>query len=99
MKEGYVFRYSAANAHDDLPAEGAFTMCGFWLVEAYALLGRTEEARALYERLLTTANDVGLFSEEFDIVRGMAIGNTPQAFSHVGAINAARRLSEGNQAQ
>jgi len=92
--DGYVYRDAADNARGvGGPNEGSFTMCGFWLVEVYVLLGRRGEARALFERLLRTANDLGLFSEEFDVAGSRAIRNVPQAFSHVGAINAALRLS------
>ncbi|MDQ6925171.1 MAG: glycoside hydrolase family 15 protein, partial [Candidatus Eremiobacteraeota bacterium] len=97
MEGDSVYRYSADRVHapeGGQPDEGSFTMCGFWLVEAYALLGRIADARALFERLVTLANDVGLFSEELDVARGIAIGNVPQAFSHVGAILAAHRLTE-----
>jgi len=96
MERGYVYRYSADEVHDPddaLPIEGAFTMCGFWLVQAYALQGRNADAVALFERLLATANDVGLLSEEYDVTHGLAIGNVPQAFSHAGLIDAACRLS------
>jgi len=99
-ERGYVYRYSADDIDEidetnhELPAEGAFTMCGFWLVQAYALQGRKAEAVALFERLLATANDVGLLSEEYDVTHGLAIGNVPQAFSHAGLIDAACRLSD-----
>ncbi len=96
--DGYVYRDAADNARGvGGPDEGSFTMCGFWLVEVYVMLGRSCEARALFERLLRMANDVGLFSEEFDVAASRAIGNVPQAFSHVGAINAALRLSSADK--
>jgi GH15 family glucan-1,4-alpha-glucosidase len=97
LKGKTVYRYSADQVHlpgRAIPTEGSFTMCGFWLVEVYALAGRIDDARGIFQRLLSMANDVGLFSEEFDVERGIAIGNLPQAFSHVGAINAACRLSQ-----
>jgi GH15 family glucan-1,4-alpha-glucosidase len=59
------------------------------------LLGRTEEARALFERLLELRNDVGLLSEEYDIVAKRLVGNFPQAFTHVALVNTARNLSPG----
>jgi len=96
VSDGYVYRYSADRVHDadgTLPGEGSFAMCGFWLVQAYALLGREADARTTFERLLGTRNDVGLLSEEFDVARGIAMGNVPQAFSHVGLIDAAHALS------
>jgi GH15 family glucan-1,4-alpha-glucosidase len=95
VADSHVYRYSADSVHesgDGVPNEGAFTMCGFWLARVYALLGRDAEARALFERLLATRNDVGLLSEEFDVARGIAVGNMPQAFSHVGLIDAAHAL-------
>lgn len=93
MVDGYVYRYSADDPEDGIPAEGAFTMCGFWLVEVYAAAGRMQEAHALFERLAATANDVGLFSEEFDPRKRMAVGNVPQAFSHAGLISAELSLN------
>ncbi len=98
MERGYLYRYSADEVDapdDEIPTEGAFTMCGFWLAQAHALAGRDTQAVALFERLLATANDVGLLSEEYDVTRGLAVGNVPQAFSHAGLIDAACRLSTG----
>lgn len=73
--------------------EGAFLACSFWLADALHGIGRTGEARALFERLLRLRNDVGLLSEEYDPIAGRHLGDTPQAFSHVGLINTARQLS------
>ena len=75
------------------PGEGAFLPCSFWLADNLALLGRRDEARALFERLLTLRNDVGLLSEEYDPVRKRLVGNFPQAFTHVALVNTARNLS------
>jgi len=75
------------------PGEGAFLACTFWLANCLALLGRREEAQRLFERLLDLRNDVGLLSEEYDPSAGRFVGNFPQAFSHVGLINAACNLS------
>jgi GH15 family glucan-1,4-alpha-glucosidase len=78
----------------DSPGEGAFGVCSFWGVEYLALGGGTvEEARELFERLCGYANDVGLFAEEIDPATGAALGNFPQAFTHVGLINAALSLA------
>jgi GH15 family glucan-1,4-alpha-glucosidase len=75
--------------------EGAFGICGFWAVEAAARGGGTlAEATSLFERLLATANEVGLFAEETDPRDGSALGNFPQAFTHVGLISAALALEE-----
>ena len=72
--------------------EGAFLACSFWLADNLVLLGRYEEARALFERLLALRNDVGLLSEEYDTKLGRMLGNYPQAFSHVALINTAHNL-------
>src|SRR6185295_13479896 len=80
---------------DGLPAgEGHFLPCSFWLADALALLGRQADAEALFERLLSLRNDVGLLSEEYDLRNGRALGNTPQAMTHMALINTARNLSE-----
>jgi GH15 family glucan-1,4-alpha-glucosidase len=75
------------------PGEGVFGICSFWSVEYLALGGSVEEARQLFERLCRYANDVGLFAEEIDPVTGAALGNFPQAFTHVGLINAALSIA------
>jgi len=85
---------SEGQGQPDSPGEGAFGICGFWVVEYLALGGGTvEEARELFERLCGYANDVGLFAEEIDPATGAALGNFPQAFTHVGLINAAISLA------
>jgi GH15 family glucan-1,4-alpha-glucosidase len=77
------------------PAEGAFGICGFWAVEYLALGGGSlREAHGLFERLLSYGNDLGLFSEETDPATGDALGNFPQAFTHVGLISAALTIEE-----
>ncbi len=73
--------------------QGAFLACSFWLVEVYAMQGRVEDARALFERLLGLANDVGLLSEEYDTESKRLVGNFPQAFSHISLVRAAMRLA------
>ncbi|MBI4263919.1 MAG: glycoside hydrolase family 15 protein [Acidobacteria bacterium] len=86
--DGLLYRY--LDEDDGLAgSEGAFGICSFWSVEARALQGDGDTARAEFERLLAFGNDVGLFAEEIDPETGAAIGNFPQAFTHVGLINAA----------
>ena len=71
----------------------AFLACTFWLAQNYALMGRRDEAREVFERLLGLCNDVGLLSEEYDTKAERLVGNFPQAFSHVPLIDTARTLS------
>ena len=93
-RDGFVSRYSTAEADDGLPGdEGQFLACSFWLVSALALNGRLDEARALFERLIGLANDLGLLAEEYDVARRRQVGNFPQAFSHLTLILAARAIS------
>ncbi len=94
MPDGLVLRYDTSATDDGLPGgEGAFLACSFWLVQVYVLQGRLRDARELFERLLTLANDVGLLAEQYDPVAKRQLGNFPQAFSHVGLINAALALA------
>ena len=82
--EGFLHRYDTRTADDGLPVgEGAFLACSFWLADAYALVGRVDDARELFGRLLALRNDVGLLSEEYDTKARRQVGNFPQAFSHV----------------
>jgi GH15 family glucan-1,4-alpha-glucosidase len=101
-RDGLVMRYADVGSEgvDGLPAgEGAFLLCTYWLVDNLALAGRHDEARALFERLLTLRNDVGLMAEQWDPVSGRMRGNFPQAFSHVGLVNSAWNLgNEGGAA-
>ena len=101
-EDGFVLRYrtdadpnSPEGTVDGLPgAEGAFLACSFWLADALALEGRRDEARDLFERLLQLRNDVGILSEEWDPHARRQLGNTPQAFSHVGLVNTALALEQ-----
>jgi len=98
VRNGFVMRYDTGTGTDGLPpGEGAFLACSFWLADNYAMLGRDEEARDLFERLLALRNDVGLLAEEVDVASGEMIGNFPQAFSHVGLVNAAWAIAQARQ--
>jgi GH15 family glucan-1,4-alpha-glucosidase len=95
LHEGLVLRYRTETGVDGLPGdEHPFLACSFWLVSAYALAGRVDDARALMDRLVGLRNDVGLLSEEYDPVRERMVGNFPQAFSHLALVQAAFRLAE-----
>jgi GH15 family glucan-1,4-alpha-glucosidase len=90
LVDGLVLRYDTGATEDGLPpGEGAFLPCSFWLVDAYALTGRVEEAKRMFERLVARANDVGLLSEEYDLRAKRLVGNFPQAFSHLALVNSA----------
>ncbi|GAA4600490.1 GH15 family glucan-1,4-alpha-glucosidase [Actinoplanes octamycinicus] len=96
LVDGFVQRYTQhpETEVDGLPpGEGAFLACTFWLADNYALMGRHDEARETFARLLALRNDVGLLSEEYDTEAGRLVGNFPQAFSHVPLIDTARTLS------
>jgi GH15 family glucan-1,4-alpha-glucosidase len=93
-KRGLVYRYLA---HDGLAGqEGTFLLCTFWLAHAQALADELDQATATFERAMAAINDVGLLAEEVDPGSGEMIGNFPQAFSHIGLVNAAWAI---NQAQ
>ncbi len=98
MENGFVGRYTEDPAVDGLPhGEGTFLPCSFWLADNYELQGRHEEAVRMFERLLEIRNDVGLLSEEYDPVAKRQLGNFPQAFSHVGLVNTAFRLTHASK--
>jgi len=93
MEDGFVGRYTQDPAVDGLPhGEGKFLACSFWLVDNYVLQGRQQEAEALFKRLVSICNDVGLLSEEYDPAAKRLLGNFPQAFSHIGLVNTAFNL-------
>jgi len=91
--DGFVYRFVSHGKRDDLTrGEGAFLICGFWLVDDLVLLGRLDEARQLFDKLLAVRNDLGLLAEEYHPRHRCLLGNFPQAFSHVGLINSAHNL-------
>jgi GH15 family glucan-1,4-alpha-glucosidase len=102
MADGFVLRYRTEHVDDGLPpGEGAFLACSFWMVSALKMVGRSDDAQQLFERLLELRNDVGLLAEEFDPRINRQVGNFPQALSHISMINAGfefnRASSPGQQ--
>ena len=94
LADGFVMRHDPAEVETGLAhGEGAFLACSFWLADAQVLLGREEDGRRLFERLLSLCNDVGLLSEEYDVHAGRLVGNFPQAFSHIALVNTASNLA------
>ncbi len=95
MWNGFVLRYHTDTDVDGLPqGEGAFLPCSFWLADCMNLTGRYDEARELFEHLISLRNDLGLLSEEYDPRARRLTGNFPQAFSHVALVNSAANLSK-----
>jgi alpha,alpha-trehalase len=93
-----VYRYDTRGGVDGLEGrEGTFVLCTFWLAQALALDGQPERARHVFEHAITYLNDVGLLAEEVDPATGELLGNFPQAFSHIGLINAAWAISEAER--
>ena len=95
---GLVYRYRTEGGVDGLAGEeGTFLLCTFWLAQALAMSGQVARARAVFERAVAFVNDVGLLAEEVDPATGEMLGNFPQAFSHIGLINAAWAISEAER--
>jgi GH15 family glucan-1,4-alpha-glucosidase len=95
LHDGFVCRYRSRPGSDGLPpGEGVFLPCSFWLANSLNLIGRRDDATALFERLLAIRNDLGLLSEEYDPRAGRLLGNFPQAFSHTAIVNTAAHLAE-----
>jgi GH15 family glucan-1,4-alpha-glucosidase len=92
--EGLLLRYPDDSSDGLLGGEGAFALCSFWVVEALVLAGRHDEAQRVFDELVGLAGTVRLFAEELDWTTGEQLGNTPQAFTHIGLINAALRLQD-----
>ncbi len=91
-EHGLVYRYLASDGLEG--SEGTFLLCTFWLAQAQALAGEVEQARATFEHAIAYANDVGLLAEEVDPASNELLGNFPQAFSHIGLVNAAWAISQ-----
>ncbi|WDG33701.1 glycoside hydrolase family 15 protein [Streptomyces sp. CA-278952] len=96
-EDGFILRYPTEGEHagvDGLAGdEGAFLACSFWMADDLAMIGRVDEARQLFEKLLALRNDLGLLAEEWDSNLQRQVGNFPQAFSHVPLIDTALRLT------
>jgi GH15 family glucan-1,4-alpha-glucosidase len=91
---GLVRRYDSETTSDGLPpGEGLFIACSFWLVDAYLMQGRRDEAVRLFEHLLSLRSELGLLSEEYEPRTRRLVGNFPQAFSHLALVNSASNLS------
>jgi GH15 family glucan-1,4-alpha-glucosidase len=98
LQDGLLLRYQTHASVDGLPpGEYPFLACSFWLVEQYATSGRNDDAHALMTRLVGFANDVGLLSEEYDVIGGRQAGNTPQALSHLALVRASDALAAGSR--
>jgi alpha,alpha-trehalase len=94
-ENGFVYRYLSEDGLEG--SEGTFSICTFWLVDNLAMQGRVDEARSLFERLLSYAGRLGLFSEEIDSQNRIALGNYPQAFTHIALINSAINLQKAER--
>lgn len=98
MADGLVLRYDSSSTQDGLPpGEGAFLACSFWLADNLALMGRHDEAREMFERLLELRNDVGLLAEEYDPRTRRQLGNFPHVFSHVALADSAWNLTKAEK--
>ncbi len=99
-ESGLVYRYDTRGGVDGLASrEGAFMLCTFWLAQALALADQPERARQVFESAIRYVNDLGLLAEEVDPGSGELLGNFPQAFSHIGLVNAAWAIAEAEQRQ
>jgi GH15 family glucan-1,4-alpha-glucosidase len=93
LVDGFVRRYDPGRTDDGLgEGEGVFLACSFWIADAYAMTGRVDEAKTLFQRLLGLRNELGLLAEEYDPRHRRMLGNFPQAYSHVALIETAKRL-------
>jgi len=95
-EQGLIFRYQGGDGFEE--PEGTFLLCTFWLAHALALTGQVERARQTLARAAGCATELGLFAEQVDPVNGELLGNFPQAFSHLGLVNAAQALADAEAA-
>jgi GH15 family glucan-1,4-alpha-glucosidase len=96
VEDGFVLRYRTEHTADGLAgSEGAFLACSFWLADNYAFAGRHQEAEALFDRLLSLRNHLGLLAEEYEPQLRRQLGNFPQGFSHLALITSAQALEGG----
>ncbi|HLZ01336.1 MAG TPA: glycoside hydrolase family 15 protein, partial [Bradyrhizobium sp.] len=93
MRGGFVLRHDPREAEKQ-PAEGAFLACSLWLADAYVLSGELKKAQALFDRVVSVANDLGLLAEEYDAIAQRQTGNFPQALTHIALVNSAHNLDE-----
>jgi len=99
-EDGLVLRYKTDQTDTGFSGkEGTFTICSFWLVSALAMIGETERAHALCQKLLSFAGPLLLYAEEIDATTGQHLGNFPQAFSHLALIDALSRLIDAEKAK
>ncbi len=99
MEDGFVLRYENESGVDGLPgSEGRFLPCTLWLIGCLRMMGRLDEATAIFQRVAALVNDVGLMTVEYDPVGRRLLGNFPQAFTHVGIVNASRGLTASGAA-
>ena len=97
-EDGLVLRYKVDGTDTGFEGkEGTFTICSFWLVTTLAMIGETERARALCQKLLSFAGPLQLYAEEIDTSTGEHMGNFPQAFTHLALIEAVSRLIDSDQ--
>lgn len=97
-RHGLVYRYCTESGVDGLAGqEGTFLICTFWLAQALAMSGQVGRARDVFARAAGFVNDVGLLAEEVDPETGELLGNFPQAFSHIGLVNAAWAIAEAEK--
>jgi GH15 family glucan-1,4-alpha-glucosidase len=97
MRDGFVLRHDPRETSETQPAEGAFLACSLWLADAYVLSGEVDRARALFDRVVAIANDLGLLAEEYDSIARRQTGNFPQALTHIALINTAQNLTAAQQ--